>query len=188
MGFKDVNSLECDTAIQIGGVDKKTGKKSPTSIEGYFLGGRDIPSKFSSTGKAKLWVFNTDKGNVGVYGKTDMNKKLEAVVPGTMTRVTHAGSVPTRKGNDMIKYRVEVDADNTMDVSGLNQAAAEYDGGEVSGEGEEYEEDTSLDAAEPALDETPPARATAPRTPAPTPDKNRQAQVQALLNRGKKTA
>lgn len=114
MGFKPVADLDCDITIQLGGVDKKTKKKNPKTIEGYYLGARDVESKF---GLAKLHVFQTDEGNVGVWGKSNLDMKLGSVDAGTMTRVTYTGKVPSKKGNDMFKYSVEIDSDNIIDAN-----------------------------------------------------------------------
>lgn len=122
MAFQEVQSLDADTTISLGGVNRKTGKKNPTSAEGYYLGARQINSPKSKTGKAWLYFFQTPTGNLGVYGKTDLDKKMGSAVPGQMMRITVAGMVPTPNG-DMYKFKVEVDADNTIDVSNLSTEA-----------------------------------------------------------------
>ena len=174
MGFTEVQDLGCDVAITLGGINKKTNKKNPTQIEGYFLGSRDIASKFSKTGFAKMHVLQTPDGNVGVYGKTDLDRKMLSVAPGVCVRVTQSGSVPTNKGNDMLKFKVEVDAENTIDVNLVTAYA--------NAEQPDDSEETDLDSHDSALDETPAARTVAPARPAPTPSSERQAKVQALLN------
>lgn len=166
MAFKTVTDLGTETAISLGGRDKKTGKENPKSITGYFLGSRDVASKFSSTGLAKMHVFQTPKGNIGVFGKTDLDRKLGTVTPGAMTRVTQNGSVPTNKGNDMLKFQVEVDLEDVIDVSAPDAVTSDRD----SGTEETYEDD---------VDQLPEPVRTAPRAP----DASQKARVQALLNR-----
>ena len=120
MAFKVVASLDCDTTITLGGVDKKTKKKNPTQIEGYFLGSKETgPNKFNKAKTDLVHIFQTPKGNVGVWGKTDLDRKIKNVVPGTMVRATFDGTLPTNKGNDMLKYKVEVDESETIDVGDL---------------------------------------------------------------------
>jgi hypothetical protein len=132
MAFREVTSLDADVTVRLGGVDKKTGKKNPTQQEGYYLGAKEINSPKSKSGKAALHIFSTPKGNVGVWGKTNMDQKLKGVTPGTMTRVTFKNMQATPNG-EMYVYTVETDGDNTIDV-GLNTAAAEdtgFDGGDT---------------------------------------------------------
>lgn len=181
MGFKEVIDLDCDVATALGGKDKKSGKNNPTQVEGYFVGSKEIPDKFSKTGKGYLHIFQTAEGRLGVFGKTDLNRKVKDIVPGTMARVTFTGTVPTKMGNDMAKFKVEVDSSNTIDLAlsaGATSAAAADDAGD-------YHDD--LDEEE-IVDEVPPPRATKPAKAAASPDAARQARVQALLNAGKTRA
>lgn len=152
MAFKEKTSLDADVTTPIGGVNKKTGKKNPTSVEGYFLGSREVESKKSKNGVAKLHFFQTSKGNLGVWGKTDMDRKLDGVAPGAMVRITHTGMQPTPNG-EMYKYKVEVDEDNTIEVSAPmpwngsdDPAPGEEDSEtlEASEDTEEQDEDTSV--------------------------------------------
>lgn len=175
MAFEQVQSLEVEVAIQLGGRDKKTGKANPTTVEGYYLGSKDIPSKFSKTGLAKMHVFQTDQGSLGVYGKTDLDRKMLAVAPGLMTRVTQKGSVPTSKGNDMLTFKVEVDKDNRIDIENPILASAN------SGHNEEADE-AYVEELEDEVEEAPPARPRRPARAAAAPSAAQQAKVQALLS------
>lgn len=180
MAFKTVSDLSTDNAIALGGFNRKTNKENPTTITGYFIGSKEVDSPKSKTGKAKLHVFQTEKGNVGVWGKTDLDQKLAAAQQGALTRVTFTGMQET-KNNPMYKYRVEVDTENTIEVAPPATAALEEHGDFYDG---------SNDGADPFgeddVDEAPPARALAPRTPAKTPTADSQARVQALLAKGRK--
>lgn len=182
MAFKTVQSLDADVTVSLGGFNKRTGKANPKTIEGYFLGTKKTVSKKSKSGFADLHILQTSQGNVGVWGKTDMDRKMRSVTPGVMVRITHAGMQPTLNG-EMYKFTVEHDDENALDVSELTspEAAQEEEEtaqnvGSFDSSAEEYS-----DEEETALDEAPPARATAPRAPAKTADSARQAQVQALL-------
>jgi hypothetical protein len=170
MGFSEVNSLDSDITIILGGTNRKTGKANATQIEGYFLGTREIgPNKFNKSKTDCLHFFQTPDGNVGVWGKSDMDKKLKAVVPGTMTRVTFTGERDVGKGNPMLCYKIEVDTDNTIDVAALTPVNQATDDGDY---------DAEPDAEEVPVDEVKPARAAAPKTAAPLPN---AAKVKSLL-------
>ena len=186
MAFETLADLDCDTSYALGGVDKKTGKANPTKVEGYYVGSRQVASPKSKTGFAALHVFQTAKGNVGIWGKTNLDTKMKSVTPGVMTRVTFTGMVPT-KNNPMYAYKVELDKSNTIDVSAPADDE-KYDAGSTDSAGYNetaYEDESDIDQDEPALDEVPPARAAAPRQAAAAPDAARQAKVQALLNKGR---
>jgi len=183
MAFKERTSLDADVTTAIGGQNKKTGKKNPSTIEGYFLGTREVESKKSKGGVAKLHFLQTSKGNIGVWGKTDLDRKLDGVEPGCMIRITHTGMQSTPNG-DMYKYKVEVDDENTIEVSAADSSASDdssedqYGEDEVAAGGfEDSEEDTeeSEDDEEDAVQLAANAKAAAAR----------KAKVQGLL-KGKK--
>lgn len=116
MSFKEISTVDAENTTAIGGTNRKTGKKNPTSAEGYFLGSKKVESKKAKSGYAFLHVLQTPKGNLGVWGKTDMDRKLQAVTPGTMIRITHTGMQATPNG-EMYKFKVEVDGENTIEVA-----------------------------------------------------------------------
>lgn len=116
MAFTEITSLDAEQTTALGGTNRKTGKKNPTQVEGYYLGSRKVESKKSKSGFAAIHFFQTPKGNLGVWGKTDMDRKLEGVTPGSMVRVTWTGMQATPNG-EMYKYKVEADKDNTIEVS-----------------------------------------------------------------------
>lgn len=126
MAFKEVNTLDAENTTALGGFNKKTGKKNPTSAEGYYLGSREVDSKKSKNGKASIHFLQTPKGNQGIWGKTDLDRKLSAVTPGTMVRITQSGTVPTPNG-DMYKFKVEVDNDNTIEVNASSYSTTNSD-------------------------------------------------------------
>jgi hypothetical protein len=129
MAFKTISSVDAETTTALGGFNKKTKKDNPTQVEGYYLGNKKVDSPKAKSGFAYLHVFQTAKGNLGVWGKTDMDKKLLSIPTGTMTRVTFAGTKPTKSGNDMYVYTVEADDDNTIEVTGTDSTntSADYD-------------------------------------------------------------
>jgi hypothetical protein len=115
--FKEVTSIDADTTTALGGINKKTNKPNPKSIEGYYLGKKVVESKKARSGYCNIFIFQTAKGSVGVWGKTDLDRKMAVVNPGVMVRVTHSGMQPTPNG-DMYKYKVEIDENNTTEIVG----------------------------------------------------------------------
>ena len=173
MGFEKVQNLDADTTVTIGGYNKKLKKENPMSIEGYYLGSRVVQNKL---GPSTIWFLQTETGNVGVWGKTDMNRKLSGVDPGTMVRITHEGSRPTPKG-DMLTYTVEVDKANTIEVNIPDSAKADIRFQST------YDPQDAIDEAEETYqDEVAPARASRPAQPANVASAAQQAKVKAMLN------
>lgn len=171
MGFKEVASPDADTVIALGGYNKKSRTDNPTKIEGYYLGSKTVKSLKSKTGTALIHVFKTPKGDVGVWGKTDMDRKLEGVETGTMTRVTFLEVANTSNGNTMYKYKVEADPENTYNTAGSNEADVD----------EDYADETDVDEEEYA-DEVVPTRPTPAKTAA-TPAVSRTKEL--LKNRAR---
>lgn len=155
MAYEEVQDLGTDTVTAIGGSNKKTGKANPTSIEGYFIGSRDVPSSMSKTGLAKIHVFKTAKGNEGVWGKTDLDIKLASVPIGTMTLVKFDRMQVTKGKQPMYKYKVSVDRDNIIEVAGsadvksyVNTEDSVESSIAAGGTSDETEDDDALQAAE----------------------------------------
>lgn len=150
MGYKTVQSLDAEKVTALGGVDKKTGKRNPTTVEGFYLGTRQVDSKKSKTGKADLHFLQTETGNLGVWGKTDLDRKIKQVTPGAMVRVTVLPEKVSTPNGDMYKFKVEADTDNCIEVGDLNEAyeaaaQAEADSAEADADAEPaYEEDTEV--------------------------------------------
>lgn len=136
MAFKEVTDLNPDTTVSLGGTNKKTGKANAKQVEGYFLGSRKVEDRKKKSGFSYIHVFQTSKGNLGVWGKTDLDRKMLGAAPGAMTRVTVTGTVPTPNG-DMYKFKVEIDADNSVEVNAPAEAQ------EVTAEG--YNDDAVID-------------------------------------------
>lgn len=195
MGFKDIADLDCQVTTAIGGVDKKSGKKNPTSIEGFFIGTRQVPSAKSKSGFASLHVLQTEKGNVGVWGKTNLDQKMTAVKAGQLIRISFTGMVET-KNNPMYKYRVQVDPSQFIEVNtgddgqavGADEGAEETLEESAGAYEEGYEPEAELDEEEAPLDEAPVQRPVAPARRAAAPDPQRAAKVQALLKGRPRTA
>lgn len=123
MAFEDVTDLSADVTISLGGTNKKTGKANPTKAEGYYLGKREVADKKKKSGISYIYFLQTPKGNLGVWGKTDLDNKMVGIVPGTMVRLTYDRMVETPNG-PMYKYKVAQDKDNTIVVSGAESTSA----------------------------------------------------------------
>lgn len=179
MAFKTVNDLSTDNTVALGGVNRKTNKANPTSVTGFYLGSREVDSPKSKTGKAFIHVFQSSEGNVGVWGKTDLDRKIQAAPLGTLTRVSFTGMMKIPGKNDMYKYSVEVDEDQRIDVAEPASPepaapAADFNAG--------YDEPTE---EEEDLDLPPPPVARRPANPAAAASSDAQARVQALLGKRK---
>ena len=168
MAFSEVSSLDADVTVALGKTDKKTGKPYPKQAEGYYLGKREVESK---RGASFLHFLQTSKGNLGVWGTMDLNRKLSQVVPGTMVRITSTGTKATPNG-EMYTYKVESDKTNTIEVAADESSAPSYSdtSDEIDGNTYSHEEEDAEAYSAPA------AALTA----------SRKADVEALLKRKSK--
>lgn len=116
MAFKEVSDLNADVTISLGGTNRKTGKKNPTEVEGYYLGRREVTDTKKKTGKSWIYFFQTPKGNLGVWGKTDIDRKMDSAVVGNMVKIAFDRMVATPNG-EMYKYKVFQDDTNTIEVT-----------------------------------------------------------------------
>lgn len=161
MGFTEVSSLDADVTVALGKTNKETGKPYPKSAEGYYLGKRTVENK---RGESQLHFLQTKNGNLGVWGTTDLNRKLSQVAAGTMVRITSTGTKPTPNG-DMYIYKVESDKGNTIEVASQDSDEAYVESAE-SYETDGVDEDQAQAAELAALE--------------------RKAKVEALLTRNRK--
>lgn len=188
MALQEVVSLEADITLSLGKLNKKTGKTDPKSVEGYYLGNREVDTKL---GKSLIHFFQTSKGNVGVWGATDLNRRLASVSPGTMAKAEFVGTKPTPRG-DMRAFKVYQDKANFIDVEVNTEAPVAYDDAASSYDNTNDSEDDSSDSSYEANDDLPQGNTyvAAPTLQASTANKTtaleRAAKVQALLNRNKK--
>lgn len=175
--------LKVVSAISLGGTNKKTGKPNPTFIEGYYRGFKEVPDNKKKSGKEFIYTFETEKGDVDVWGKTDLNRKMSTAKLNLMTKATWTGeTLPTPNG-DMQLYKVQQDPSNVAaERSASLDTASEPDYGDLT-------EETDVDAdTEAYVSEAPVPRASAPKTPARTPSAEQQAKVRAMLQGKSKTA
>lgn len=184
MAFKQVQDLDSEYTIALGGVDKN-GKQNPKSVEGYYLGKRKVESAMAKSGFANLHFFQTEDGNIGVWGKTNLDQKLANVTPGTMVRATHTGMQRIPGKRDMFKYSVEVDDDNTIQINLSSSSESSVDDSSPMDADDSLDADDDLGADDTPADEIPPARAKPPVRAAQPPSKEQQAKVKGLLGQRK---
>lgn len=143
MAFKAIQDLDADVTVSLGGFDKKTRKDNPTAAEGYYLGSREVKTSY---GPAQLHFLQTPKGNLGVWGKTNMDKKLAGVEPGTMIRITYTGMSKAAPGkNPAYLFRVEVDEENTIEVTAAVSSNSSARASTSDDDDESYIDETSDD-------------------------------------------
>lgn len=171
--YKEVASLEADVTIALGGKNRKTGKTNPTEVEGYYLGNRKVADTKKKSGFSYIHFFQTANGNIGVWGKTDLDRKLLTVTPGTMTLASFDRMVETPNG-EMYRYKVAVDADNTIVVAATNSDAGPTEDGNDDSGSYGIDSTASEDDEDAAQEEALAAAA-------------RKAKVEALLNGARKT-
>ena len=152
MAYKEVSDLSTDTTISLGGTNRKTGKKNPSSIEGYYIGSREVADAKKKSGKSFIHIFQTPEGNVGVWGKTDLDRKITPSLLGTMVKASFEKMVPTPNG-EMYKFKVQFDPENTTEVTGTTytDSSAEYNGVTEREEFDEENEDNEDEAQALAL-------------------------------------
>lgn len=184
MAFKEVSELSAEVTISLGGVSKKTGQKNPTKVEGYYKGFKTVPDKKKKSGTTNIYFFDTAKGPLGVWGKTDLDNKMGSAVLGAMTRITQSGMRETPNG-EMYVFKLEVDHENTIDVGLIASKATPavaIQESEPSGY-DSSESEEILD--EEASDETAFTRPKAPAQPAVV-NAAQQARAIALMNSRKR--
>ena len=178
MAFKEINDLSPNRTISLGGVNRKTGNKNPTEVEGYYLGSRTVPDDKKKSGLSYIHVFETFAGPVGVWGKTDLDRKILTIPLGTMTRVVQSGMAQTKNGA-MYKFTVGVDEENVKKVA---TASTSTQGGYNDEADDEADDDATTAYASGGEDDNDEDLAQQQALLAA----EKRAKVQALLNKNKK--
>ncbi len=180
MAFKEVSSLDADVTVALGKKDKQ-GKPYPKQAEGYYLGSREVAS---STGPSKLHFLQTPKGNLGIWGTTDLNRKLGSTEPGTMVRITSTGTKKTPRG-EMYTYKVEQDSDNTIPILSSGNNGGGVEEGLDSASNSSYDDYSSDDDGE-ENDDVEEVMQVPSAAMAASSAADRAAKVQALLSKNKR--
>lgn len=174
-GFEEVTSLDADTAVTLGGIDKKTGKANPTEIEGYYLGAKQVPSTMAKSGFTPLHILMTSEGNVGVWGKAHLNKLLSNVNPGQYVAIEFAGMKKVKNFPPSYSYRVGVRKGDIIDVASAAASVSE------ESSGADYVEEDLYEDSNTAAEEVAAAYSSkAPKATTP-PSASAQAKARALL-------
>jgi hypothetical protein len=184
MAYKKKLDLVTDNAIQLGG--STAGKLNPTKIEGFYLGFKEVDGEY---GLGKLHIFQTLKGNVGVWGKTNLNRILTSHEKGMMCQVTFTGMGTAKKGKKpAYEYQLEYDDSLTIDVSGIDLSASEPESLENSSESDvgSYTAPADDDESNESVDESVTySRPSAPKNPPVGVSSAQQKRVQDLLNKNR---
>lgn len=176
--------LDDVTSVKLGGTDKKTGKKNPTQLEGYYLRKETRPNKFNPEKPQNFYVFMTSSGQIGTYSTAGIDREMKKATIGVMTLLKDTGEVlDTGKGNPMRVFQVAQDKSNVLDAESLASSnivpEEDYEG--------QQDELSEIDAEDDeAVEEMPAPRPVAPKVPAKTPSSEQQAKIQALLNKNRK--
>lgn len=171
MAYEELGSVD---TVTLGGVDKATGKKNPTEIEGYLVEVQKRPNKFKPNDPQNFYVFQTQSGMKGVYAKAGIDSVLKGAQLGAMTKLVATNeTLDTGKGFPMKVFKGYQDKTNTVEVTAYSSIPTSHNN--------IVDEDQTLDdygmVSEPVME-----RPTRPSTPAKPPSAERQAEVQALLS------
>lgn len=174
MAYEEVQDFTPSTTINVGGDDRKTGKKNPLELEGYYVGQETLTGgKF---GPSTRYLFKTPKGVVGVWKRGNMGRLFDKVALGTMVTVLFTGMVEKPGKNPSYGYKMKQDSTNTIKIdAGLGRG--KFDNGTPDETQDSY--DTGNDADEELdndYEEETPVRAAPPKSAS-------QARVQELLNK-----
>lgn len=165
--------LEKTRSVQLGGVNKTTGKKNPTELEGYYVGVEKLPNKFNPGQPKNFYKFLTAAGEVGIFASAGLDYVLKGATPGLMTKVVSTGeTLDTGKGNPMKVFKAYQDKTNSVGDT-VAASTESLSSGEDTGS-----EDEESDVAAPTR-ATPPAKALS------STDAERQAKFNALRNKSK---
>lgn len=176
MAYELLSDVE---TVVLGGKNKETGKKNPTSLEGYFLRVEHRPNKFNPKVPQNYYVFQTSTGDKGLFGKAGVDREMKKAILGAMTKVVNTEkTLDTGKGNPMIVFEVYQDKSNSIEV-------AEQDSTDTPPSVESAHE-----AVDDALDEDDDEELDVVAAPMPSKparpvqvNAERAAKVQALMNR-----
>lgn len=142
--------------VALGGVDKKTGHRNPTELEGYYIRREEKPNKFNPGKPQSFYVFETKDGQVGLFGKAGIDREMKKASIGVMTKVVDTGkTLDTGKGNPMRVFEVFQDSSNSISVE--ERVAAIEEGFDDEPEAEEDEEQEAAPVALPVRAPTRPA-------------------------------
>ena len=122
MAFREIQSLDAEKAVRLGDSDDAL-----ESIEGYYLGYKEIPNSLNPGKMSRLHIFTVEGKNVGVWGSSIMDRKLASVpAPSNpnnqskvayMTAVAFTGLKPATKKGYRPSKNFSVGFDDTNSVA-----------------------------------------------------------------------
>lgn len=133
MAYERVVDLSTDKVFALG-----EGKDKLSEIEGYYLGSRQVTT---SNGPSLIHVFQTAKGNVGVWGTKKLNDNLTPPAMGNMMLVIYKGKVKIAGGKTQHTYEFNIDRDQRIDVPRLTVGAVPTESEEYGNNGEARQEE-----------------------------------------------
>jgi hypothetical protein len=117
MAYEKLTDLGTDQVFALG-----HGEGKQLKVEGYYLGSRTVTT---SNGQSVIHVFQTPKGNVGVWGTKKLNDNLGGGTRGAMLLIEYKGKVKLQGGKTQHTYEFNIDRDNTIEVPRLSSGASE---------------------------------------------------------------
>ncbi len=124
MAYEKLNDVK---PVALGGIDKKTGQRNPTELEGFYIRREEKPNKFNPGKPQSFYVFETKDGPVGLFGKAGIDREMKKASIGVMTKVVDTGKLlDTGKGNPMRVFEVYQDSSNTIDVAEMAPVETPY--------------------------------------------------------------
>lgn len=177
MPYEELGSVE---VVVLGGVDKASGKRNPSELEGYLLSVEQRPNKFNPAKPQNFYIFQTKEGNKGVYGKAGIDSVLKGARLGAMTKLVATGqTLDTGKGNPMKVFKGFQDKTNTVDVSAIDFSTESHSDAEADIAEYDAVEEDHVEAYSAIAPSRPIARPSAPSA-------DKAAAVQALLSSRRK--
>jgi len=162
--------LVAENTIQLGGLNKKTGKPNPVSVTGYYLGAREVVTDY---GTGKLHIFLTSEGQTGVWGKSHSNRLLTADLVGQKVELKFTGMGKPQKGKAApFTFVLNHDPEDTVSVGSIAPVSTDEQEPDYS-ETEDFNE-----VEEDEVTFTPSSRGSAS-----TPTQQQVDKVQALLGK-----
>lgn len=177
--------LKADFIVKLGRGTGEDGKPLVPSVEGYYLGKENRgPNKFNPKNTDYVYIFQTPKGNAGVYNTKGLDEWMVDAVKGAMIKVEYDKKVTTAKGFKKHTFFVYQDKNNKLDPNDIPTDVQDNNSNSDSSsdvEDNSYSNETVEEEAEEEEQDPPPR--VIPGMAASTAE--RKAKVEALLNRNK---
>lgn len=187
MAFKEVLQRPENPTFGFGDINKKTNKTNPKQYEGYYLTSRSVNSEKFPDKLFVLHTLRTQTGDIDLWSKADLTRKMKGVVPGTKVRISLTDKTKKVGMGTMKVFFLEQDAGDVIEVpeeylnNGDEGNPSEGGTASYTAAGSDEEESDDLND-ESSSDEITPARPSLTARRPQVTDPARAAKVQALLN------